>query len=692
MSLEPTKQTPGLWRDSNWQPGMPGVYAVVVGASSYPFLAGGTSPAPDTYGLEQLISSAGTAAHVFTWLRTTYRRQELPVVWCQLLLSPTAAERATFAADGLDHYAEPTDAQLRVAIQRWTGNVPTAAPATNASRTFFFFSGHGVQANSEALLLPSDYLDPSFGAPQFEKCISVRELRRWMEENPVAEHLALIDACRNQFSPLASKGASAHSAFPVNPPGNSPPRTVACLASTSPNAVAYQVPEHPLTFFGQALLEGLCGLENARRHPKVEFLQLVSYVTPRVNQLLKAASNTSLDQTVRPNIEGDYTLVVTEIPPGVGQKPQYRPLTALRALRGTTDTLSVVEALESRFDSSLVVDDCIPLATLTASYTEAHRRFGHEYATELWTGGVRLHALDDGRLLANGADIVRVERDPASRIVRVDLELAPSEHGVLAVLEGSTVQRERLSIPLPTDRDGRVPIRLTLTFAEDAPEVPPRLQAVDARLGPATHNRHYAYLWTLTREADVGSLVAAAGRANRDQLTAAVRDKFRSPTAAIAGVLLLARAGEITSIDDWPRNLMRWFPEISDGAVLWAEALRAAILHGDPHPHGLADPVGEAADALSILLARGLPFFADTIDFADSLTRWVARTSRDEPTRARMALVSARLARAAEVASPSGHFMVLAGHPRPTFLNPGGALTTEEMRRIVRPESGLGAT
>ena len=85
MTLEPVSGTPGLWRHPQWQPGMAGVHALIIGISAYPHLEDGTAPAPDTYGLGQLLSSARTAARVFNWLRTDFHYPDLPVVWALLL-------------------------------------------------------------------------------------------------------------------------------------------------------------------------------------------------------------------------------------------------------------------------------------------------------------------------------------------------------------------------------------------------------------------------------------------------------------------------------------------------------------------------------------------------------------------------------------------------------------------------------
>lgn len=676
--------TAGLWRDPTWTPNMPGVYALIVGVSAYPHLAGGSNPAPETHGLEQLVSSASTAAQVFEWLRDSYQHEGLPVVWCQLLLSPTEAERQAFAARGLHHYQAPTNGHFRDAIQLWTGHLPQNAAAARKSRSFFFFSGHGVHSNGKSLLLPSDYLDPKFLQPHYENCISASELFDWMTGNPVNEHLALVDACRNEFSPLASKGASAQTVFPINPPGGRSPTTAVSLASTSPNTFAFQLPGRSLTFFGKALLEGLHESSLAGQSDEIELLELIGYVQPRINELLKELGDTSLDQTVRQKSEGDLGLIVTELTNVSFDTPRGpHP-------RGRGRTSAAIHAVDSRFTRR--VEDPLPLSALATSPGEAHRRFGHEHASNLWVGGVRLYSLPDGRVLEGTEDarVVAVERNEESSVVRVDLSLAPHEGGVLMVFEGADVQRGRLAVPLPTDEHARVPIRLTLTIARQRPDEWPRLQKLDARLGPpqvdpgSTAHEHYAYLWSLSREADLGSLVEAARRADLRKLVEAA-GRTETPSAALACILLLARTGRIHEADDTPRDLMSRQPLVPDGAVLWAESRRHAWLQRPEHPLGPSDPlILEAARALEVLAERGMPFFADAFELVRSLARWLSREGG--ATHAGLAAkLAAQLEQAEQAAMPAGHFMVYAGRPRPTALGPGSdVLSVEEILRIIR--------
>ena len=683
MPLQTVAGTPGLWRDPDWKPDMPGVYALVVGASNYPHLDGGQQKAPDTFDMGQLVSSARTAAALFEWLRDDFRHQDLRVVWCQLLLSPTDDEKADIEPAVLAHHAPADNETFRKAIQRWTGNTPKADAAAQQSRTLFFFSGHGVLSNWRPLMLPSDYLDPSFGAPQFENCISTRELLEWMEQSPVAEHLALIDACQNQFSPLASKGATANSCFPVHPPGGKVPRTAAALASTSPNAIAYQLKGHDHTFFGAAVLEALRGAPGDA-DTRLEFRELVDYVRPRVNALLRAAGGTALEQTVRPRIEGDDVLVVTELgavtppaaiaPPAPGGATRSRPRAArpaaARSVRQPVDLSLANKSMAERFDDALGVHDPISLDEMRADFGKIHDRMGHEYASHPWQSGLALYALRDrSKIAGDGTEVRAVERNRESSLVQVDLALGPREGGVLLVFEGEHfVQRDRLAVALPTDSHARVPVRLTLTFGATDSGSGPTIQRIEARLGPSGEDANYHYLWQLTREADLSSLRAAAERADPERLKDAARQKMTSQTAAVAGMLLLARAGRIGDVGDWTRNLMKWFPDIPDGAVLWAESLRAAMAQETPKPFGVAQPADEMADALGSLAERGLPFFADVLELTDSLLRFALRHDLSDARRNRLIEVQKRLERLFQAAIPSGHFVALAGRPVPEMF------------------------
>jgi hypothetical protein len=696
MSLEIVTETPGLWRDGNWTQGMPGVYALVVGVSAYPFLEGGETAGPETYGLGQLVTSATTAAKVFDWLRTSFFRENLPVVWCWLMLSPTAKEREAFEKDRLTHYCVPTYNNLRTAIEAWTGNVPTQPRASDLSRSFFFFSGHGVQSNRKAVLLPSNYLDNTLGASDVQKCIAVEDLKDWMEESPVAEHIALLDACRNEYSPLASKGASAYRLFPDNVSTSTGPRAAATLYATSPNAMAYQFEGLPYTFFGQAVLDALGGAA-VSRNSNLEFSELFDYVKQRVNTLLiQQASQAPIEQSVRRSFEGDNDLVVTDFKPQsisvtstAGEIPQMQ----FGALSSTPETSlysqsRLCKALQLRFDDALEVQDCITFAALTdGSNGEARRRFGHEYASSAWVDGrAAIYSLEDGLPCPDGATILRVKRNEDSSIMQVDLALEPRRGGVLLVFQDSNfVERERLAMQLPTDSMERVPIRLSLTVGNVGAETLPKLQSIEGRLGPCDWNQNYNYLSTLFREADLGSLRKAAERADTVRLKKAAQQKRSAESAGTAGMLLLAEAGIIAKVGDWPRNLMEWFPLIPDGAVLWAQSLRDALAREEVQPYGVANPLEEMVAALEVACKRGMPFFADSLELAAGMIRHLRRADLTSVQRRRLDAVAKWIDRAMAVTVPAGHFLLVPGLPRPEGIMAGGpgAFTVAEILNLL---------
>jgi hypothetical protein len=296
-----------------------------------------------------------------------------------------------------------------------------------------------------------------------------------------------------------------------------------------------------------------------------------------------------------------------------------------------------------------------------------------------------LYALRDGqRIEAGGAWVQAVQRNGASSQVQLDLLLGPRSGGVLLVFEGAQfVQRERLAVALPTDQNGSVPIRLNLAFGPMDTREQPKLLSIEARLGPSKPNPHYQYLWELTREADLGSLAQVAARADPQRLTQAAMDKLQAQTAAVAGMLLLARVGRIGDVHDWTRNLMQWFPEIPDGTVLWAESLRSAMEAGQATPFDVAAPIDEMASALLRLHQQGMPFFADSLERADRQLRYVLQNLKSGKVRSELLLVQQGLQHLFQTAMPSGHFIAVAGLPRPAWLGKGGALSVPELRELL---------
>lgn len=118
---------------------------------------------------------------------------------------------------------------------------------------------------------------------------------------------------------------------------------------------------------------------------------------------------------------------------------------------------------------------------------------------------------------------------------------------------------------------------------------------------------------------------------------------------------------------------------------MWAESLRSALAEGDDNPFGVTAPLAEMATALTSLLDRGLPRFADALELADSQVRYLRRASLSEALAARVARLGAWIERTFEVTLPSGHFLVVPGLPRPGWLGDGGeALSVNEILALLR--------
>jgi hypothetical protein len=702
MTIEPVAGTPGLWQAPGWSPGMPGLYAIVVGASAYPWLHGGDRWRHDhaDYGLGQLVSSAATAAALFEWLRDGYIVDGRPLVWAGLLLSPTQAEAAEFAADGLTHFAPATYESLRHFILRWTGNMPRDKAPAQQSRSLFFFSGHGLQKNWDALILPSDYLSQELGQADTLACISVEELSRWLHRNPVAEHLLLVDACRNEASPLYEVPGTAHSFLPGLPAKLGAPRVVGVYQATAPNSQAYQLPHSSATIFGQAVLRGL--VQAARPDGGdlvVDFADLVKFVQPAVKQAL---SPPLLDPPLPEPALRPYAqpLILNRLqapahallqPPPVAPEPADLPAPLAAAVESAS-----VAAMRSSALHNLRT----PLPTARASlaafdnFSDAHNLFQSERLTEFWIEGrFRLLDLGSGKEIPKPEVPIQVSQSRETSEVWLELALPPRPGPVVAVFDApDQVSRGRLALPMPCDPHLGMPMDIGLRFlrAEDGRRT---LVGLTGRLGdPARmadqlHEesaKAYGYLWEINRRARFGSLADVAAEASQDELERVLFGKLQHPTAAISAALLLARSGHLTHRPDWVVNLLQWHEQFADGPVLAAEMLRATA-QSPRHPETLLAILA----LLEKMRQRGAPLFAGALDYAWSLLDGVTQNADTLPEAAkapaRLQVLEQYLRRLRNISMPAGQFVVLAGLPRPDWAAGAGTLSLNEMLAFHRP-------
>ena len=130
----------------------PGVHALVIGVSSYPFLTDGAHAVADPWGMGQLTSTAASAFKMFEWLERTRAKLPVPLATCRVLLSPSPQEpHLNGVADAA------TTMNVLAAANEWRND----ASSNRDNVTFFYFAGHGVQRTKEdAVMCLEDFLQP----------------------------------------------------------------------------------------------------------------------------------------------------------------------------------------------------------------------------------------------------------------------------------------------------------------------------------------------------------------------------------------------------------------------------------------------------------------------------------------------------------------------------------------------------
>lgn len=284
--MKPAFENPGV--------GQVATFALIIGVSEYPFLAGGREDQGlPTYGFGQLASSALTAFRFFQWIKDVYRFDAAPLGKCWFLASPTAAEVAIEPT--LAHFPRATMTNCVEAIEDWYGALAArTAASTRACRSVFFFSGHGLQREaSQFMLLPSDYLR---GPRNVNDAIDARNLLAGLDELPRGEDLFFVDACRVNPSEMSGLELRPRQILTTSfAKDDNPDRVAPMLYAAASGAYAWQ-PKDPaagISCFGQALLESLMDDVDAARSrcchsgSHIGLIQLFFSVMSRVTELLK---------------------------------------------------------------------------------------------------------------------------------------------------------------------------------------------------------------------------------------------------------------------------------------------------------------------------------------------------------------------------------------------------------------------
>jgi hypothetical protein len=231
----------------------PGVHALVIGVSSYPFLIGGAKAVANPWGMGQLTSTAASAFKMFEWLKRTRAQLPVPLATCRVLLSPSPQEaHLNGVAD------EATVANMLAAANDWRNDAST----DRDNVTFFYFAGHGVQRTKEdAVMCLRDFLEPL--GSSLRNAIDLATVRAGMSPSKTRQDIArtqfyFVDACRVQPSELKEfEPLETTAVFNKDLSGEDDRCSPIFYASVSNHAAA-AIPGVQ-TLFSQALIECLDG-------------------------------------------------------------------------------------------------------------------------------------------------------------------------------------------------------------------------------------------------------------------------------------------------------------------------------------------------------------------------------------------------------------------------------------------------
>jgi hypothetical protein len=669
MKLQQNSSEPGLLVNPDWQPRTPGTFAVIIGASRYPYLADGEDPAPQTYSLGQLAVSALTAYEWFRWLTSAYTYTEAPIAKCWVLLASTAAERS-FEPDLADHTTEPTFDNCRKALGYWwktMRDLPSDLAAK--SRALFFFSGHGIEIyQDKQILLPSDYLCPP--SRSWNDAISTENLKRALASLDVPNQFFFLDACRNGNAELRRKVINGATILNEDQSDAVNPALVApLLFATSSGQQAFQQPDpgRGLSLFGSALIDGLNGKPDLAliRHESdyaVNLYALQAFVKHRVAELLAATGENVIQPIKMSGVVDDAT--ITYLKPYTVRASRFGKIVGFgRDVAGTgfgfivSGQAPTVESMaEKALPVTLSPSDSLNSAYRAGDFNARHDIFGSENVSALWQPDrVRVFGLDARDWLPPAPfKINHVARTENTSSYRLELEFTIRD-SVGYWLELGT-SGARWACILLADSTDSVRYRLEFDVAFDSGngrEIT-RLEAALALSNPGSLGQA-ALLWHKYRTADLGAAIRVY-QEDAPLLRELVGRKLESPLSALVAAVVLVRANRSDLLDNWLHNLATWLPYLPDGAVLWAEHLArnskaAEVLNQ------------EAASSLANIANRPLPFTSEGFSYASHLVQFfTGRAFTVGPdTAASLAQLKARLDHALPYLQPGGLFTTYTG-------------------------------
>jgi Caspase domain len=691
MKLDPI--TPGRWRNPAWTPGSPGAFAVIIGVSSYKHLPGGTGvTAAQTYGLPQLAVSAYTAYSFFNWLSEEYSVNECPLAKVWLLLSPTDKEIAK-APTIVNNACDATFSNCSDAISECRNEMRAlTAESGGKSRFFFLFSGHGLEKETDnQILLPSDYLAPP--GENINQAISTGNLWKGLGALPVSRLYYFIDACRSDASELRDFDITGAPILAPSLAYRSNPDLVSPIQyATASGTTAWQPPDpaRGISFFGQALIEGLKATPHYKPEPPCDILvyDLNRYITKRVDEMLSTGTERQRVRMGGGVADGVVTSVGGVGTPPAGPPP-VAPVPGPPVGPAITAGVQVSTAINADFFKDLGAQK------LEVSYASANENLLLQSALHSITDSermedllrsVNIYSLTKREWLdpKSACKITKFERGEKraddtpdrTRAYRLTVSFSVSADSYWLQV---TDQKRRTACVLPGDiiGDGYYghPVEFQIEI-DLGPETAGEMMTV-RRFEPmlALENHGWlgdaAKLWSVYRRRNAKDACEWFLSSGNPELAINILDgKMGSPLGATVAAILLIRARKFLNQNqelvarfpylragasqwDWIGNLAKWFPYLSDGAVFWNEVLWDGTSTQIPGGH-VPETVGRN---FQFLASQILPY---TVEAQNYLASQVEDAFQDSAILPPDALVE-RIKQARRFLLPTGLFATFSG-------------------------------
>jgi len=185
--------------------GAPGLHAFIAGVSAYSHFPNGDGKlAANSFGLDQLTTTASAAWDFYRWLLQRADKLPCPLATVRVLLSPSEAELAT--KPDMRPAMPCTRQEFAMNIRRWR----TDALVDTSGFTLFYFAGHGVQRSpGDSLILMQDFANPDEGlmtrAAQIDDIWYGMAPGTGISDETPRSQLYIVDACRDKPTGFPSK-------------------------------------------------------------------------------------------------------------------------------------------------------------------------------------------------------------------------------------------------------------------------------------------------------------------------------------------------------------------------------------------------------------------------------------------------------------------------------------------------------